>query len=486
MTSKFNINLESSYAELGEIFSQPGRLASFESPELIKWNGELAADLGIDTSQSSDQELARLFCGNEWIADSKPISMAYSGHQFGHFSPLLGDGRAQLLGELMTPCQTRVDIQLKGAGPTRFSRGGDGLSPMRSVVREYLVSEAMFKLGIPSTRALAAVSTGGKVHRREVLPGAVFTRVAKGHIRVGTFEYAKAHHGPEHVSRLLGYCVDRFFPDLKQDENVALAFVRRVMELQAGLIAKWLNVGFIHGVMNTDNCSIVGETIDFGPCAFMDEYDSGKVFSSIDRQGRYAYQNQPAVGLWNIARLGECFLPQDEGERSRVLPDWEQMLMEYSELMERSKNLGFRAKLGLLEEQDDDGQLVAEWLDLLEAEGRDFTVSFRKLSELVETPCKDPSEKFRKYIENWQSRVRRNSACSLEDIKKNLDAVNPCYIPRNHMIEKVIAAANDGDFSLFEELGTVLKTPYHEVLGKEDFAAPPNENEIVHQTFCGT
>jgi serine/tyrosine/threonine adenylyltransferase len=486
MVSELKINFDNSYAELGEVFSRSASEASFKAPSLIKWNHELAADLGIDSSQSSEQELARFFCGNERIPGSNPVSMAYSGHQFGHFSPLLGDGRAQLLGEVVTPSKSRVDIHLKGSGPTKFSRGGDGLAPLGPVVREYIVSEAMFQFGIPSTRSLAAVLTGENVYRRTVLPGAVLTRVAKGHIRVGSFEYAKAHHGPESVNQLLIYCVDRFYPDLKQDENIAVAFVRRVMEGQASLIAKWLNIGFIHGVMNTDNCSISGETIDFGPCAFMDEYDSAKVFSSIDQQGRYAYQNQAAVALWNIARLAECFLPGDEGERREVLPDWEQMLMEYEGLIERNKNFGFRSKMGLLDEQPDDNQLVAEWLSLLENEGRDFTISFRQLSEAVDQPSKDRSEQFCKFIQKWQARLHRNSTCNLEDIKKHLNTVNPEYIPRNHMIEKVIALANEGDLSLFEDLCKVLRNPYHKILGKEIFAAPPNENEIVRQTFCGT
>ncbi len=468
-------------------------------PRLIAFNHPLAEQLELGLGDASSAQLAEWFSGNALPTGADPLAMAYAGHQFGHFVPQLGDGRALLLGEVTDPNGQQWDIQLKGSGRTPFSRGGDGRSALGPVIREYLVSEAMQALGVPTTRALAAVTTGEVVQRGGEVPGGILTRVARGHLRVGTFQYFAAREDVEALQTLVGYACARLYPDLRGAEHQALGLVEQVMHAQVRLVAQWLSIGFIHGVMNTDNCAISGETIDYGPCAFLDEYHPEKVFSSIDRNGRYAYANQPSILLWNLARLGEALLPVIARDESVAIERVNELLSGYPELFKQQWLNSMRPKLGLTNRPDVsdsvDADLIQGFLDLLQVEGADFTVAFRTLSHAVNDPQAltdlavtlgwKPSA-WTNWKDQWFARLEQAPG-SLEECQQRMLQTNPAVIPRNHQIERAIQAAEQqADFSVFEQLQAGLAEPFEDNPEFEAFRSPPKPNERVLETFCGT
>ena len=473
-TSQF----DNSYARLPEGFHQPGEPARVPEPSLLAFNSELAAQLGLEDFAEDPARAARIFSGNEILPGSQPLSMAYAGHQFGQFSPQLGDGRALLLGEVIDAQGHRFDVQLKGSGRTVFSRGGDGKSWLGPVIREYLLSEAMARLGVPTTRALAAVTTGEPVFRNGAsLPGGVFTRVASSHLRVGTFEFFAARRDTEALKTLADYAINRHYPEAREADSPITAFFRAVCEKQATLVASWMSVGFIHGVMNTDNTSIAGETIDYGPAAYMDEFRFNKVFSSIDHQGRYAYGNQAPIAQWNLARLAETLLAID-ADRAEL----EDALKQFGERYESEFLRLMRPKLGLLEPDESDKDLIVDWLTHLQDEELDFTMSFRELSKQLApdaVPVHGPFE------ERWKKRVLSQSSTP-EKMAAAMNGVNPLFIPRNHRVEQAIEEAVEGRFDTFKELSIVLAEPFNEHEGLSHYAVPPEPAERVTQTFCGT
>ncbi len=485
---------EHTYAALPANFFARVEPTPVAAPRLIKLNRELAVQLGLDPDQLSSLEGAEIMSGKRLPEGAQPIAMAYAGHQFGHFVPQLGDGRAILLGEVIDRDGVRRDIQLKGSGPTPFSRRGDGRAALGPVLREYIVSEAMAKLGIPTTRSLAAVVSGESVMRETVLPGAVLTRVAASHIRVGTFQFFAARGDTDGVRRLADHVIGRHYPHLASVERPYHALLDAVIARQADLVARWLLVGFIHGVMNTDNTSISGETIDYGPCAFMDEYNPSTVFSSIDEMGRYAYGNQPRIALWNLTRLAECLLPLFSDDKDKAIEQAQFALGEFAEKFTAAYQAGLRAKIGLFTTAEGDEALVQDLLDAMTKNQADFTNTFRRLGDAVLGP--DHDEPVRGLLidptmfDEWASRWRQRTALEPQSPAERREAmhrVNPAFIPRNHRVEAVIqAAVNNDDYAPFEELLTVLSKPFEE---QPDFAAysePPEPSQRVTQTFCGT
>jgi serine/tyrosine/threonine adenylyltransferase len=464
------------------------------SPRLVKLNRPLAIRLGLDPDVLDSPEGAEILAGKRVPNGAEPIAMAYAGHQFGHFVPQLGDGRAILLGEVIDVDGVRRDIQLKGSGPTPFSRRGDGRAALGPVLREYIVSEAMEALGIPTTRSLAAVVTGESVIRETALPGAVLTRVASSHIRVGTFQYFAARGDIEGVRRLADHVIARHHPETVGAERPYHALLAGAIARQADLVARWLLVGFIHGVMNTDNTSICGETIDYGPCAFMDAYDPAAVFSSIDEQGRYAYANQPRIALWNLTRLAECLLPLFCEDKDKAIEQAQSILGEFAPRFTSAYQAGLRRKTGLLTEHEGDEALVQDLLDAMAKNRADFTLTFRRLSEAVlessgdqrvRLSFADPAA-YDEWALRWRQRIDVEKSTPAARSRAML-AVNPAFIPRNHRIEAVIqAAVNHDDFAPFEELLTVLSKPYEDQPAFSEYAQPPEPHQRVLQTFCGT
>ena len=487
------IPFDNSYARLPGHFHASAEPTPVTEPWLIKFNRGLAEELGLD-ADALEKDAAAIFSGNRLPEGAEPIGMAYAGHQFGQFVPLLGDGRAILLGEVIDRTGKRRDIQLKGAGKTPYSRRGDGRAAIGPVLREYIVSEAMQALGIPTTRALAAVVTGEPVYREEVLPGAVLTRVAASHIRVGTFQFLAARGDTDGLKTLSDYVIDRHYPHLKESHRPYAALLEAVIGAQAELIARWLHVGFIHGVMNTDNCAVSGETIDFGPCAFLDAYDPTKVFSSIDRGGRYAYASQPAIGQWNMARLGETLLPLLDPEPSEAVNIANDLIAGYGPRFQAHWLDGMRRKIGLETAEDGDLDLVQALLTAMHQNGADYTLTFRRLcdaadGEMGDAPLgalfADPAA-IDTWLSQWRVRCGRE-ALTAEQRAKAMRGVNPAFIPRNHRIEQAILAARmDGDFSLFEALVEALATPYEDQPKFAPLSDPPRPDEEVLQTFCGT
>ncbi|MGF6432831.1 protein adenylyltransferase SelO [Bradyrhizobium sp. Pha-3] len=462
------------------------------APRLIKLNRALAVQLGLDPDLLSTPEGAEILAGKRLPDGADPIAMAYAGHQFGHFVPQLGDGRAILLGEVIDKNGVRRDIQLKGSGPTPFSRRGDGRAALGPVLREYIVSEAMFALGIPTTRSLAAVVTGEPVMRETALPGAVLTRVAASHIRVGTFQFFAARGDTDGVRALADHVIARHYPELKDAAQPYHALLAGVVARQAALVARWLLVGFIHGVMNTDNTSISGETIDYGPCAFLDAYNPAQVFSSIDEMGRYAYANQPRIALWNLTRLAECLLPLLADEQEKAIEQAQVILGEFPEKFTAAYNAGLRAKVGLFTTRDGDEALIQDLLDAMAKNAADFTLTFRHLGEAASDDAADVRAQFTDpaAFDEWAARWRDRLTLEPQtpaDRKAAMGAVNPAFIPRNHRIEAVIAAAvNSDDYAPFEELLTVLAKPYEDQPQYAAYADPPLPEQRVTQTFCGT
>jgi uncharacterized protein YdiU (UPF0061 family) len=490
--SVFLFSFDNTYARLPQTFHRPARPAAARSPALIRFNHALAEELGLDLTGADDARLSQLLSGQVIPVGAEPLAQAYAGHQFGHFNPQLGDGRALLLGEVVDRNGQRRDIQLKGSGPTAFSRNGDGLAALGPVLREYIVSEAFAALGVPATRALAAVSTGEQVVRETMLPGAVFTRVAASHIRVGTFQFFAAQGDEDAVRTLADHVIERHYAEAREAENPYLAMLTLVAERQARLIARWLSIGFIHGVMNTDNMAVSGETIDFGPCAFLDEYDPRKVFSSIDQRGRYAYANQPGIGQWNIARLAECLLPLLDADEEKAIEAANGVLKTFGDVFQEVWLDLFKQKLGVTGEGADDRQLVSDFLELMHQGEADFTLSFRALSKVaggaaVETLTDlftPPPSGLSDWITRWRARIddQRTPA----ERQAVMEAVNPALIPRNHRIEEAIAAAVYNDFSFFHRLVDALATPYAEDPQTVDLRLPPTPEERVTRTFCGT
>lgn len=486
------MQVDHSYARLPNVFFQPWQASPVANPGWLAFNQPLAAELGLPEQEGQTGQGLLQFAGNAVPDWAKPLVQAYAGHQFGQYNPQLGDGRALLLAEVIALDGKRYDIQLKGAGPTPYSRGGDGRSAIGPVIREYLVSEAMQLLGVPTTRALAAVTTGQNVYRDEPVPGAILTRVASSHIRIGTFQYIAALGNPEYLRQFADYVMARHYPDCQQQEQPYLALLERVVSKQATLIAHWMRLGFIHGVMNTDNTSICGETIDYGPCAFIDQYQSDKVFSSIDRRGRYAYSNQPPIALWNLARLAECLLPLiDEDEKTAVALATE-ALQQFQPQYEAQWLAQMAAKLGIREARPTDKALIDDYLQLLEQQAVDFTLGFRYLSGELRAAAESKAgalfantDAFDGWRERWLTRLAEQ-ALNDNEIAERMDSVNPLLIPRNHLIAKAIRQAeDDGDLTLFHRLQQAWQTPFAST-ADADFIAPPKPEEVVQRTFCGT
>jgi len=485
--------LPSSFALLPDALVEKVAPTPVAAPALIRVNEALAAELQLPLAAQDRAWLARLFAGNALAAGSAPIAMAYAGHQFGGFVPQLGDGRAILLGEAEARDGTRYDIQLKGSGRTRFSRRGDGRAALGPVLREYLVSEAMHALGIPTTRALAAVTTGEVVLRELPLPGAIVTRVAKSHVRVGTFEYAATLTDGKPLRALVDHVIRRLYPEALDAASPALALLKGVVERQAALVAQWMHVGFIHGVMNTDNMALSGETIDFGPCAFMDAYDPATVFSAIDSQGRYAFGNQPPIAQWNLARLAETLLPLLDPDPERAVGLAEDMLAHFAACFRTRWGEGLRHKLGLTRAEEGDLALAEGFLALLHAQRVDFTLAFRRLCDAADAPAtgsvrelfQDPVA-FDAWAIGWRRRLDAEGVPAAERARR-MRRVNPLYIPRNHLVEQaILAAVGQRDFAPFAELVEVVARPFDEQPGRERFALPPQPEEQVFRTFCGT
>jgi serine/tyrosine/threonine adenylyltransferase len=482
------------YSALPEHFFARLKPAPVAKPRLLRFNFALERELGLGIGDLDAQALAEIFSGNLVPEGAESIAMAYAGHQFGHFVPQLGDGRALMLAEVVDCAGMRRDIQLKGSGRTPYSRGGDGRAALGPVLREYLVSEAMHALGIPTTRALAAVATGESVFREAALPGAVLTRVAASFVRVGTFQYFAARDDVEAVRRLADYVIDRHYPHAKSEPSPYLALLRAAAETQASLVAKWMQVGFIHGVMNTDNMAVSGETIDYGPCAFVDAYDPAAVFSSIDRQGRYAYANQPHAAVWNLARFAETLLPIIDADGDRAVALASEALTVFSTRFADESQAGMRRKLGLSAHEEGDAALADDLLDAMHRNQADFTLTFRGLCEAAEREAADPRVRTlfvnpRDYDE-WAVRWRARLARDPLDPRSRAAAMrqtNPEVIPRNHRIEQVIEAAVERqDFEPFARMSEVLSQPYRLGEGFESYADAPHPAERVRQTFCGT
>jgi len=479
-------NFENTYAEkLPEIFYSEQNPATFPASQLVIFNDELAVNLGLNVNML--KSTPEIFTGNALPHGAKPIAQAYAGFQFGHFS-MLGDGRAVLLGEQITPNGDRFDIQLKGSGRTPYSRRGDGLAAFAPMLREYIISEAMFYLGIPTTRSLSVALTGQDVIREKVLQGAVLTRVAASHIRVGTFDFVSAYGTEGDLKNLADYTIWRHFPHLADDKNSYLLLLREVAKLQAELIAKWQLVGFVHGVMNTDNMAISGETIDYGPCAFMDTYNPDTVFSSIDTFGRYAYKNQPNIGAWNLSRFAESLLPLIDKNEKKAVELAQEEIINYQKEYDKIWFAGMKSKLGITNDESQDVDLITELLGLMEEHKFDYTNTFRILYNMIsERPSPDNHmmiklPMFGTWHENWKSRLARQPQ-GWDDIAAIMKQNNPAVIPRNHRVEEALTAAETGDLSVAHNLLSALHNPYEDS-GK--YSQPPERNFCKYQTFCGT
>jgi uncharacterized protein YdiU (UPF0061 family) len=485
---------QNTYAALPDGFFARVAPTPVAAPRLIKLNRPLAVRLGLDPDRLESPEGAEILSGKRLPDGADPIAMAYAGHQFGHFVPQLGDGRAILLGEVIDIDGVRRDIQLKGAGPTPFSRRGDGRAALGPVLREYIVSEAMAALGIPTTRSLAATITGENVMRETILPGAVLTRVASSHIRVGTFQYFAARSDTEGVRRLADHAIARHYPRAAEAERPYHTLLEGVVARQAELVARWLLVGFIHGVMNTDNTSISGETIDYGPCAFLDHYDPAAVFSSIDEQSRYAYANQPRIMLWNLTRLAECLLPLFSDDKEKAIEQAQVILGEFPGKFTAAYQAGLRQKIGLFTSREGDEPLVQDLLDAMARNRADFTLTFRRLCDAAKDTEGDSEVRplfagpsaYDDWAARWRQRLGEEPQAPAERASM-MRSVNPAFIPRNHRIEAVIqAAVNRDDYAPFEELLAVLAKPFEEQPAFADYANPPKPDQRVLQTFCGT
>ena len=479
-------NFDNSYARLPEMFFTSINPTPVRLPQLIILNNQLAASLGLNPQELENINGLAVFAGNQLPEGAKPLAQAYAGHQFGHFTKL-GDGRAILLGEQITPKGERFDIQLKGPGRTPYSRGGDGRASLGPMLREYIISEAMYALGIPTTRSLAVVTTGEAVLRETALPGAILTRVASSHLRVGTFQYVAKWGTVEELRVLADYTLERHYPKVALDERRYLSLLQEVIKRQASLIAKWQLAGFIHGVMNTDNMTISGETIDYGPCAFMDTYDPETVFSSIDTQGRYAYSNQPYIAGWNLARFAETLLPLIHDNQEQAVQLAQAEISNFIELYQSNWLTGMRAKLGLFNEEKQDESLVEDLLKMMKKYKADYTNTFRALTfeKPEDTVLKDAPE-FKYWYKQWQERLDRQQD-SRDSSKQLMRNSNPAIIPRNHRVEEALeAAVKQEDYSVLKRLLDILSTPYAHSEEQSEYSTLPAQTAQPYRTFCGT
>jgi uncharacterized protein YdiU (UPF0061 family) len=476
-------HFDNTYLKLSKTFREEIKPTPVHDPNLVILNEELAKDLNLDFSKIDNKDLAKLFSGNVLPNDTNTIAQAYAGHQFGHFT-MLGDGRAVLLGEHLVNNTKRFDIQFKGSGRTSFSRSGDGRAVLGPMLREYIVSEAIHALNIPTTRSLAVVSTGEKVVRENLLPGAILTRVASSHIRVGTFQYIAAKQNIDDLTTLVDYTIERHYPEIQSSKNKALDLLNLVMEKQCQLVINWMRVGFIHGVMNTDNMTLSGETIDYGPCAFMDHYDPKTVFSSIDKFGRYSFSNQPPITKWNLARLAECLIPLIDKDEDQAIKIASEIIDNFQNIYETKWLNMMRDKLGLFGEDKDDLELINNLLNWMQSNQADYTNTFcylMNISSIQDQIYKDKD--FIDWSKNWEKRILINGGSkenSLELMKKN----NPIVIPRNHKVEEALEAANDNNLKPMYNLLSILKKPYTKQINIEKFQTPSNNQN--YQTFCGT
>jgi uncharacterized protein YdiU (UPF0061 family) len=478
-------HFNNSYSELPMLLFKQQKPTKVRAPVLVLFNKRLAASLGLDADILIKDSESLIFSGNKIPEGADPIAQAYAGHQFGYFNKL-GDGRAILLGEHLTPEGRRYDLQLKGSGITPYSRNGDGRAALGPMLREYVISEAMHALGIPTTRSLAVITTGEPVYRDRALPGAILTRVASSHIRVGTFQFASTLDDTEIIQSLADYTINRHFPELVNDENKYLSLLNRVIDLQAKLITKWMQVGFIHGVMNTDNMAICGETIDYGPCAFMDTYDPATVFSSIDTEGRYAYGNQPHIAQWNLARFAETLLPFLHHDLKQSIQIAETAIHTFPDRFQEAWLSGMRAKLGLFTEKSGDLDLVNELLRCMKKYKLDYTNTFRDLAaDLVSHHNKIDEPDFLTWHSQWLKRILSQDQTLDEAIQQML-ITNPAVIPRNHLVEEALNAAENGDITKLEKLLEVLSEPFSDNPLHISYRTPPSPSKTAYKTFCGT
>ena len=487
------INFDNSYARLPKSFFECIKPTPVKEPKLVRFNKLLANEIGLNVIEDNDI-LSDIFSGNIVPEGSEPIALVYAGHQFGYFVPQLGDGRAILLGEIVNNGGCRFDIQLKGSGQTSYSRSGDGRAPLGAVIREYIISEAMHSLNIPTTRSLAIIVTGELVSRETLLPGGILTRIASSHLRVGTFEYFAASDNQENLQLLADYSINRHFPNIKKSNLRYQTFLESVCDRQAALIAKWMHVGFVHGVMNSDNTSISGETIDYGPCAFMDSYDPATVFSSIDHHGRYAYGNQPNIAQWNIACLGECLLPLIHPDRNKAIGIAEEILDSFQDKFRKYWLSGMYKKIGLTQNEPEDINLLEQLLELMKENKTDYTLTFRYLSDAIENDTGNSNfekqflsqNKISEWLVSWRKRLKIQSA-SFKKIKMSMQKENPAFIPRNHRIEKAIyEAVDNNDYSYMDHLILLLNKPYQDQPNNSEYMHPPEKPDHNYQTFCGT
>ena len=476
---------DNSYSKLPDTFKEEVKPTPVNKPEIVIVNNDLAKELNLDFSKKNSKDLAQIFSGNLLPDEAKTIAQAYAGHQFGHFT-MLGDGRAVLLGEHLVNKNDRFDIQFKGSGKTSFSRRGDGRAALGPMLREYVISEAIHALNIPTTRSLAVVKTGEKIVREELLQGAVLTRVASSHIRVGTFQYIAAKQNIKNLQILVDYTIERHYPEIKSSDNRILDLLNLVMDKQCQLVVNWMSVGFIHGVMNTDNMTISGETIDYGPCAFMDQYDPKTVFSSIDQFGRYSFENQPRITKWNLARFAECIVNLIDSDEDRAIKVATETINNFEKIYENKWLNMMRNKLGLFGEDKNDKKLISDLLDWMKNNKADYTNTFcylMKTNYIEDQIFED--ENFKKWQERWYKRLKINNTPE-EKYFDLMRSINPTVIPRNHKVEEALKAANENNFELFNDLLKVLKSPYNSKANISEFQKPPPYTDKKYQTFCGT
>ena len=478
-------HFDNTYSKLPKSFLENIKPVPVKDPKLIILNKNLAEQLNLDFSKFSDTDLAKMFSGNSLPEGSETIAQAYAGHQFGHFT-MLGDGRAVMLGEHLDKENKRFDIQFKGSGRTSFSRSGDGRAVLGPMLREYIISEAMHALNIPTTRSLAVVSTGEEVVREQMLPGAILTRVASSHIRVGTFQYIAATQNADDLKTLFNYTIDRHYPEIKDSKTKALDLLNLLMQKQCELVINWMRVGFIHGVMNTDNMTVSGETIDYGPCAFMDQYHPQTVFSSIDQNGRYSYNNQPRITKWNIARFAECIIPLIDQDEQKAISIATETINNFEKLYEEKWLNMMRDKLGLFGEDRDDKHLIFELLTWMENNKADFTNTFCNLMEIQS--IKDPIYQNQEYLNwtaKWKKRLEKNNT-EKEKYLELMRSVNPIFIPRNHKVEEALKDASENKLETLNQLLEVIKYPYKDNGMLMDYQRPMSNENGDYKTFCGT
>jgi uncharacterized protein YdiU (UPF0061 family) len=478
-------HFDNTYSKLPKSFLENIKPVPVKDPKLIILNKNLAEQLNLDFSKFSDTDLAKIFSGNSLPEGSETIAQAYAGHQFGHFT-MLGDGRAVMLGEHLDKENKSFDIQFKGSGRTSFSRSGDGRAVLGPMLREYIISEAMHALNIPTTRSLAVVSTGEEVIREQMLPGAILTRVASSHIRVGTFQYIAATQNADDLKTLFNYTIDRHYPEIKDSKTKALDLLNLLMQKQCELVINWMRVGFIHGVMNTDNMTVSGETIDYGPCAFMDHYHPQTVFSSIDQNGRYSYNNQPRITKWNLARFAECIIPLIDQDEQKAISIATETINNFEKLYEEKWLNMMRDKLGLFGEDKDDKHLIFELLTWMENNKADFTNTFCNLMDIQS--IKDPIYQNQEYLNwtaKWKKRLEKNNT-EKEKYLELMRSVNPIFIPRNHKVEEALKDASENKLETLNQLLEVIKSPYKDNGMLKDYQQPMSNENGNYKTFCGT